>query len=179
VCAPSGLLGPGAPEQQASIEHENLRPRSHLRSCILPCSILIHLAVIVCTVPSALVAQTRKVHDVTGYVGSEKCQACHDEEYGSITGSPHKKLFEASQPETQGCEACHGPGQAHIDGNGDASKIFRFTEARLPTVRARCGACHKGLSDTPHTRQQESCLNCHSAHHANGKEFLLKRDAGQ
>ncbi|HEY7096526.1 MAG TPA: hypothetical protein VH437_07375 [Terriglobales bacterium] len=149
----------------------------------MPCSILIHLAVMLPLVAFVLAAKANEAYAAAsvpaGFVGSEKCRACHDEEYASIAGSPHKKLLEASQPEKQGCEACHGPGQAHMDGNGDASKIFRFTGARTLTVRARCGTCHKDLSDATHSRQQDSCLSCHSAHHAQEKELLLKGDAGQ
>ena len=108
-----------------------------------------------------------------GYVGSETCKSCHDEAYTSLSESAHKKLFTESKPEKQGCEACHGPGQAHVDGNGDASKIFRFTDARAPQVRARCGACHESLSVDSHTNSSASCLSCHSPHHYQQKKFLL------
>lgn len=114
-----------------------------------------------------------------GYVGAETCKSCHDEEYASVSATAHKELFAEREVKKQGCEACHGPGQAHLDGNGDASKIFRFSDARLAAVRTRCGACHQDLSGEAHTQRQTSCLKCHSIHQAKPKDFLLKPDAAQ
>ena len=94
-----------------------------------------------------------------------------------MADSAHKKLFTESQQEKQGCEACHGPGQAHVDGNGDASKIFRFTDARANTVRARCGSCHEDLSAETHGHSSVQCLSCHSVHHFTQKKFLLIKPA--
>ena len=108
-----------------------------------------------------------------GYVGAETCKPCHDELFSPVLESSHHKLFTESKPEKQGCEACHGPGRAHIDGNGDPAKIFRFTDARTPVVRSHCAACHQDLGGEQHSRPQASCLSCHSVHHYQEKQFLL------
>ena len=42
------------------------------------------------------------------------------------------------------CESCHGPGKAHVDGGGDASKIFQFTKATPKQVEQKCLSCHVG-----------------------------------
>lgn len=111
------------------------------------------------------------------FVGSETCQSCHDEAYSTVADSAHNKLFAAKQEEKRGCEACHGPGQAHVDGNGDASKIFRFTDARSAAVRARCGVCHESLSSDTHGQSSANCLSCHSVHRFTQKKFLLIKPA--
>ena len=109
-----------------------------------------------------------------GYVGAETCKSCHDETFPSVLESAHQKLFAETRPEKQGCEACHGPGRAHVDGNGDPDKIFRFTDARPAAVRSHCATCHQDLSGDQHARPQTSCLSCHSVHHYQQKEFLLR-----
>jgi hypothetical protein len=123
----------------------------------------------------SLVAQGRP----SGYVGAETCKPCHDELYPSLLDSAHQKLFAETKPEKQGCEACHGPGKAHIDGNGDAAKIFRFIDARTPAVRSHCAVCHQDLSGDQHAHPQASCLTCHSVHHYQQKEFLLLNPASK
>src|SRR5437773_4264038 len=45
-------------------------------------------------------------------------------------------------PEWHGCEACHGPGKAHVDGGGDKTKIFTFKNASAQEISARCLGCH-------------------------------------
>jgi hypothetical protein len=110
----------------------------------------------------------------TGYVGAETCKSCHDELFPIVMDSAHQKLFSEAKPEKQGCESCHGPGRAHIDGNGDPAKIFRFTDARPPAVRSHCAACHRDLSGDQHAHPQASCLACHSVHHYEEKQFLLR-----
>jgi hypothetical protein len=113
------------------------------------------------------------------YIGADACQACHDDSYATFAGSPHKKLLENKAAAQRGCEACHGPGAAHANSNGDTSRIFSFAGAKPATVLTRCGACHQAENKEDHLRQQLSCLGCHSAHHYSQKEFLLKTPAAQ
>ena len=42
------------------------------------------------------------------------------------------------------CEACHGPGKAHVDGGGDMTKIFNPAKATAKEVDAKCLGCHQG-----------------------------------
>ena len=64
------------------------------------------------------------------FVGSRVCQACHPDLWHGFNRNPHFKSIarEAAPPERTGCEGCHGPGELHIKGMGDTSKIFRFPE---------------------------------------------------
>lgn len=109
----------------------------------------------------------------SSYVGSDTCQPCHDDIYKTIEESAHRNLLESRDPAQHGCESCHGPGSAHVNGNGDASKIFRFSEARAEVVRARCGECHQALMGEDAGHPKRSCLDCHSAHHYQQKKFIL------
>lgn len=107
------------------------------------------------------------------YLGSDACQPCHDDIYQTFAESAHQELMENQHPAQHGCESCHGPGSAHVNGNGDASKIFRFQQARAETVRARCGECHQNLMAQDAAHHELSCLACHSAHHYQQRKFLL------
>src|SRR5579862_409675 len=55
------------------------------------------------------------------YVGSDTCKTCHEDLYNSWAKTPHWKttLDTKGGPSHQGCEACHGPGAAHVAGGGD------------------------------------------------------------
>ncbi|HZQ70362.1 MAG TPA: cytochrome c3 family protein [Terriglobales bacterium] len=108
------------------------------------------------------------------YVGSDTCIACHDEPNASLERTTHRKLFADKEPSTSGCEACHGPGSEHVDGNGDAAKIFRFAAATVRQVNPRCSSCHSSLSKG-HGHDKVNCVSCHSIHHASqGKAILVK-----
>ncbi len=120
------------------------------------------------------------------YVGSEACKSCHEDLpvkgfFKSFEDSPHFAtiLNTKKGPEWHGCEACHGPGKAHVDGGGDKTKIFTFKGASAQEASARCLDCHAG--DTQHTsainsvhlRNDVGCVSCHSPHHAKESQFLL------
>jgi DmsE family decaheme c-type cytochrome len=117
------------------------------------------------------------------YVGSETCKTCHDDIYGSWEKSPHWKttLNSKKGPSHQGCEGCHGPGSAHIDGGGDVSKIYVFKDKPAKEINARCLECHAGSTqqmhaiNSEHAKNDVSCIACHSPHHAETKEFLLAK----
>src|SRR5580692_12730612 len=73
--------------------------------------------------------------DPSLYVGSETCKTCHEDMpvkgfFKHFEDSPHfvTTLDTKKGPEWHGCEGCHGPGKAHVDGGGDKTKIFTFKE---------------------------------------------------
>src|ERR1700674_199005 len=107
------------------------------------------------------------------YVGSEECKICHDDIYKNFEMSPHWKtlLDDRGGASKQGCEACHGPGQDHIKGGGDTTKIFSFKRASAKAVNERCLECHASGKDhanfarSAHNENNLSCLSCHSSHH--------------
>src|SRR4030095_8082240 len=50
------------------------------------------------------------------HAGNDTCLVCHDDKGATLKGTPHADLKNPRTPAAkQGCESCHGPGQAHVD----------------------------------------------------------------
>lgn len=123
------------------------------------------------------------------YVGSETCKTCHDEISSRFERTPHfatvmaGKLAAHEGVQWEGCEACHGPGKAHVDGGGDKTKIFTFKKASPAETSARCLNCHQSSQEhdnygrSAHLESGVACIDCHDPHHSKEKEFLLKEAA--
>jgi DmsE family decaheme c-type cytochrome len=125
--------------------------------------------------------------DPSLYVGSETCKTCHEDMpvkgfFKSFEDSPHyvTTLDSKKGPEWHGCEACHGPGKAHVDGGGDKTKIFTFKGASAQEISARCLDCHQygeehgNFARSVHLQNGVGCTDCHDPHHARESQFLLK-----
>ncbi len=105
------------------------------------------------------------------YVGSETCQACHEEQFKSFSHTAHARLLKAGwKAERQGCESCHGPGKAHVEGGGDKTKIRTFRNESAKQKSEACLACHAGREEHnnfrrgEHWRNDVACTDCHSPH---------------
>ena len=112
------------------------------------------------------------------FVGQEVCAACHEDAVKGFSSNPHSKLAEMHGKTGVTCEGCHGAGKAHVDGGGDITKIFNPAKATAKEVDARCLSCHQGqhanFERTAHGENNVSCIGCHSVHHGEDKEQLLK-----
>jgi DmsE family decaheme c-type cytochrome len=113
------------------------------------------------------------------YVGSDTCKTCHEEIYQKkFENTPH---FKAALDGAHGCEACHGPGSAHVEGGGDVTKIVSFKTMSRKESSARCLTCHGEkheqlhFSGSAHASNDVGCLDCHSPHNAKESEHLLVR----
>lgn len=127
---------------------------------------------------------TGRTQAQSGYVGPERCRACHGRLSDAWSRTPHSLTAKPRNlpPELLGCEACHGPGALHAS-SMDRTKIVN--PARLPPtgVNAVCGRCHvKGAHArvpdawsnlegdvwrrTAHQKKGVSCLACHTGHQA-------------
>ena len=60
------------------------------------------------------------------YAGYEACKTCHGDLVQQFEKTAHYStvLDKKANAAHQGCEGCHGPGQAHIEGGGDVPKSF-------------------------------------------------------
>ncbi len=61
-----------------------------------------------------------------------------------FSNDPHAKLALEHGGKGVTCESCHGPGKAHVESGGVASKIFQFTKATPKQVEKKCLSCHVG-----------------------------------
>ena len=113
------------------------------------------------------------------YVGSDTCKTCHEDLYkSSFEKTPH---FKTTLHDGHGCESCHGPGSAHVEGGGDVSKITSFKAMPSAKVNTLCLSCHgekheqRHFSASVHAGSGLGCLECHSPHHAKEAQHLLVR----
>jgi len=121
---------------------------------------------------------TGKSVDAADFVGSETCSTCHAEVLKSFAGNPHAKLAMLHGGKGITCEGCHGPGKAHVESGGDATKIFRFSQATAKQVDATCLGCHEqahpNFERSPHGEAGVGCTSCHRVHASGNDLSLLK-----
>ncbi len=115
------------------------------------------------------------------YVGAETCGFCHEEHLAQFQKTYMAAvLAEKYPPEQQGCEACHGPGRAHVEAIGEASDeaeteraktlIYSFARHSPEENADRCLACHIKNENQSlfrrfrHLAAGVFCGDCHSAH---------------
>jgi DmsE family decaheme c-type cytochrome len=115
----------------------------------------------------------------SSYVGAETCKGCHADLYDKgFAGTPHVALTKGGK---HGCEDCHGPGSAHVDGGGDKTKIFSFAGVRPETITQRCMSCHEANPEqrefmrSTHNENGISCLSCHSVHNSKLEYQLVQK----
>jgi DmsE family decaheme c-type cytochrome len=106
------------------------------------------------------------------YVGSEACQACHEDQFKNFTSTKHAKLKEVAswKDKVVGCEACHGPGKAHMEDATNPKTIISFKGMNSKQASESCLACHAGKESHnnfrrgEHWRNDVGCTECHSPH---------------
>ena len=114
------------------------------------------------------------------YAGMATCLTCHTDKGESLKGTPHGRAANPRSPLAgEGCEACHGPGKAHADAGGDATKIRRFGKTGLSPREAAevCTTCHVRGSHalwvgSQHEQRNVGCITCHSVHSPQGEKQI-------
>ena len=110
------------------------------------------------------------------YVGEDTCIGCHDTK--AYKGTLHALKSNPRTPAaTHGCESCHGPGKAHVEGNGDKTKILNPTKVDPRDAAETCTSCHDrakhALWDgSQHDQRNVTCISCHSVHSSKGPSQL-------
>ena len=117
-----------------------------------------------------------------GSINNEDCAACHEDLAKAFDRNPHAILEKSKQHQLKNsCESCHGPGQAHVDGSGDETKIVTFKGAEGRKYNEMCLSCHqksRGLvafSGSPHSKNSLNCSDCHTIHASARMTPLLKQ----
>lgn len=106
------------------------------------------------------------------YVGSEACQACHEDQFKEFAGTKHAKLKEVAawKNKPQGCESCHGPGKKHVEDATVPGSIISFKKMNPKEASETCLACHAGKESHnnyrrgEHWRNNVGCNTCHAVH---------------
>jgi len=117
------------------------------------------------------------------FVGSDTCRGCHEEVYTkNFEGTPHFSLTKSGK---HGCEDCHGPGSAHVEGGGDTTKIISFKALSSEGANKICLKCHSASSEqanfmrSTHASSDVGCTTCHSPHHSKIQRSLLRDNQPQ
>jgi DmsE family decaheme c-type cytochrome len=115
-------------------------------------------------------------------VGDETCLTCHEKQKRGYSDGPHGLLGNPRSPAAKGgCESCHGPGKAHVDGGGDKSKIRNPKGLSSQEVTDACTQCHNRTGHLEwdggkHAARNVSCLTCHSVHEFKSPEKQLTKE---
>jgi len=107
------------------------------------------------------------------FVGQKVCEGCHQQEASNWAHTIHAKVFTLNPRdpmEAKGCEACHGPGSAHVKNPSDFATIISFShKSQTPIARqnAQCLGCHQGgqrifWHGSIHENNKLACSDCHN-----------------
>jgi DmsE family decaheme c-type cytochrome len=115
------------------------------------------------------------------YVGTETCRECHEDQYANYERSIHF-LTEKRDLEIKGCEACHGPGETHVE-EGTPDTIFTFRgDVPAADKTEKCLNCHNKENKnfiflgSDHMKGSVACSGCHQSHPETGKDKLLTKE---
>ncbi len=123
--------------------------------------------------PLTLAAQEK------GYIGSERCVVCHEDQSKGFSSNPHTALAESDRWEGGrfACESCHGPALEHVEAL-DPSRLAVYASTQPDVVNRACLDCHANLGKqagrffSDHIRNDVACTSCHKIHDAPQPKLL-------
>jgi DmsE family decaheme c-type cytochrome len=113
----------------------------------------------------------------SGYLGSESCVVCHENYDKTIEATKHGFKGNAMAPASkQGCESCHGPGEAHASDPANVKPI-QLSKVKADVANGQCQTCHNrgehALWDgSQHENRNVKCIDCHSVHASEGPTLM-------
>jgi len=130
--------------------------------------------------PSSVSWKAPREGQPSDYAGVETCAACHHVRVLQVAKTPHAHVGMTGVAVDASCEACHGPGRAHVEAEREAEQdrskkeaarrlIFNF-QASPRDNAARCLRCHvtgqrqEFFSESQHLGVGVACNSCHSPH---------------
>ena len=128
-------------------------------------------------------AHAQEKEKAPAYVGSETCQACHEDLFNAFQRNPHHLVETDKKYNHTGraCESCHGPGGKHAE-SMNAADIRNPSKLKPGETDKLCLTCHLyqpthvGRINNSHAKNQVSCVTCHAIH-KNGPNGLVARRA--
>jgi len=144
----------------------NFKNRWNSSTVILGGAGLWGLLLVGCVVADRTIMAPPRVANAN-YVGSKKCEQCHEDQTGHFKSASHARLaIKDEKVGDIGCEACHGPGSAHVRAGGGKDNIVN--PGKSPEA---CFACHldkRAEFSLPHSHPvlagHVSCVDCHDVH---------------
>ncbi len=138
-------------------------------------------AVFALVIALATTTNAARAADAPGYSpqGADSCLGCHGDT--TVTGlfrTKHARPNDPNGPFGHGglqCEACHGPGGAHVKaGGGPLAGMVDFgPKAPAPALKqnAQCLGCHQSnaahdWATSAHAASDVACASCHTLHAA-------------
>ncbi|GBC99642.1 Cytochrome c-type protein NrfB [bacterium HR17] len=116
------------------------------------------------------------------FIGEKECVQCHRPQAQTFAASPHALYVRNPRlpRDKQGCEACHGPGEIHLEEVKDTTRVVSFTKAKPKEIALACLRCHADTmrlaqwQRTVHAQADVSCAECHQIHRGEGQGMAGK-----
>jgi DmsE family decaheme c-type cytochrome len=120
------------------------------------------------------------------FVGEKTCLQCHQTPGAQFAHTQHAQAFREhpkSAVEARVCEACHGPGSAHVQNPTNRLALISFTKGwgtPVATQNAVCLSCHNGgerlhWQASSHSLNKVACSDCHNPMARLSETGLLSR----